>query len=186
MAEELRHRLQGRRPHRRWGEGMDPLRDFLESVRRHHVAQGNLRGLLHILIGRRSRRKMGRPCRRATWRELAAVLKKVRWDRQAAAELGIDLATLPPRDRGDSGTLSSAVPPSIHPKRAGGRRLIASKKLGYEIGPAPGALRGGHRPAFRNRPISWARPIITNCAHSRCCQRRQLPVSQVPSAAGTE
>ena len=34
-----------------WDVGMDRLREFLEAVRTHGIAQGNLRGLLHILIG---------------------------------------------------------------------------------------------------------------------------------------
>src|SRR5262245_13551521 len=36
-----------------WERGMDRLREFLEHVKRNNTAKGNLRGLLHILIGRR-------------------------------------------------------------------------------------------------------------------------------------
>jgi hypothetical protein len=121
---------------------MDRLREFLETVRKQGVAQGNFLGLLHILIGRR----IALPddtlvSGGMTWRELAAVLKKVRWDREAVRELGQDPADLPPRDRqrywytaiAHSGVNSAAA------TAAGDLLVEPLGKLGYVVGPAPGA-----------------------------------------------
>jgi hypothetical protein len=80
--------------------GMDRLRQFLEAVRKQGTATGHFRGLLHLLIGRRISLPEGEVVSGGmTWRELAGLLKKVRWDREAVQELGLDPAALPPRDR---------------------------------------------------------------------------------------
>lgn len=79
---------------------MDGLRDFLEDVKRQDLARGNFRGLLHLLIGRRLEKADGTLISNGlTWRVLADWLKKVRWDREAVRELGLDPALLSPRDR---------------------------------------------------------------------------------------
>src|SRR5438067_8738581 len=80
--------------------GMDQLREFLDNVKRSGSAKGNLRGLLHILIGRRITRSDGSIVSEGlTWRELANHLKSMRWEPDTVAELGLDPETLPPRDR---------------------------------------------------------------------------------------
>src|ERR671933_500877 len=119
---------------------MDRLREFLDAVRKQGVAQGHFRGLLHILVGRRVSQADGTPVSGGmTWRELAAVLKRVRWDREAVRELNLDPADLPPRDRqrfwyaaiAQAGLDSDAA-------RAEGDRLIEPLgALGYVVGPAP-------------------------------------------------
>src|SRR5487761_1597884 len=82
------------------GVGMDSLRELLEAVREQDVAPGRFRGLLHILVGRRITRADGTPVASGmTWRDVAALLKRLRWDRDAVRELGIDPAELAPRDR---------------------------------------------------------------------------------------
>jgi hypothetical protein len=80
--------------------GMDPLRDFLNAVRDQGCAQGNMLGLLHVLIGRQIKRADGTLVSSGlTWREAAARLKKARWKREAVRDFGLDPATLPARDR---------------------------------------------------------------------------------------
>jgi hypothetical protein len=120
---------------------MDRLREFLEAVRDQGVVQGNFLGLLHILIGRRITLADGTLVSGGmTWRELAAVLKKVRWDRDAVRELGQDPADLPPRDRqrfwytaiAHSGVNSAAA------TAAGDLLVEPLRKLGYVVGQAPG------------------------------------------------
>jgi hypothetical protein len=121
---------------------MDQLREFLEAVRKQKAARGRFRGLLHLLIGRRIELPDGTVVSAGmTWRDLAAVLKKLRWDREDVRELGLDPADLPPRDRekfwyvaiSRAGVLSQEASASAdaltEPLRA----------LGYEVGPAPGA-----------------------------------------------
>ena len=79
---------------------MDELRDFLEAVKSSGVAAGHLRGLLHLLVGRRLCRLDGAQVSAGvSWRVAAAQLKLVRWDRDAVRELGIDPSELAPRDR---------------------------------------------------------------------------------------
>lgn len=79
---------------------MDRLREFLEAARDRGAATGRFRGLLHVLVGRRVTLADGTLVSAGlTWREVAAALKKYRWDRDNVRELGLDPADLPPRDR---------------------------------------------------------------------------------------
>lgn len=79
---------------------MDGLRAFLEEIRQNGTATGHFLGLLHILIGRRVTTRGGDLVSQGvTWRVLADELRRVRWDRDAVRELGIEPATLAPRDR---------------------------------------------------------------------------------------
>src|SRR6266480_2471362 len=79
---------------------MDGVRDFLDDTHKHHRARGHFLGLLHILIGRRISRSDGTILSTGlTWRDLANILKTVRWDPEAVRDLGIDPDALPPRDR---------------------------------------------------------------------------------------
>jgi hypothetical protein len=121
---------------------MDQLRDFLEAVREQQIARGRFRGLLHLLIGRRLSLPDGTTVSAGmTWRDLAALLKKHRWEREDVREMGLDPADLPPRDRekfwytaiARAGVLSAEA-------IADADALVAPlRALGYEVGPPPGA-----------------------------------------------
>jgi hypothetical protein len=120
---------------------MDRLRQLLEAVRTHGIAQGNFRGLLHILVGRRITLPDGTVVSGGmTWRELAAVLKKYRWDRDAVRELGLDPADLPPRDRQKYwyAAIAHAKLDTPQAREAGDRLVEPLAKVGYVVGPAPG------------------------------------------------
>jgi len=120
---------------------MDRLREFLEAVRQHGYARGNFLGLLHVLIGRRIARADGTLVSGGlTWRELAALLKRVRWEPEAVQELGLDPATLPPRDRQRFwySAISQAGVDSETAARAGDRLARALQAAGYVVGSAPG------------------------------------------------
>jgi hypothetical protein len=121
---------------------MDQLREFLQAVQEQRTVKGRFRGLLHLLIGRRLSLLDGTTVSAGmTWRDLAALLKKQRWDREDVRELGLDPAELPPRDREKfwytaiarasvlSGEASADADALVGPLRA----------LGYEVGPPPGA-----------------------------------------------
>ena len=70
---------------------MEPLREFLNAVRDNDAASGNFLGLLNILIGRRITRTDGTMVSGGmTWRELSALLKQLRWDREGLRELKVD------------------------------------------------------------------------------------------------
>lgn len=119
---------------------MDRLRELLNAVKTQGVAQGNFLGLLHVLIGRQITAADDTPVSQGiTWRELAALLKRVRWDREAVRELGLDPAQLPPRDRQKFWYTAIAQSGVDAPKAAQSGDEIASKlaALGYKIGPAP-------------------------------------------------
>ncbi len=75
-----------------------------------------------------------------TWRDLAALLKRLRWDREAVRELGIDPAELAPRDRERFWytAIARAGIDSADAVAAAEQLVQPLAELGYLIGPAPG------------------------------------------------
>jgi hypothetical protein len=121
---------------------MDRLREFLETVKQHGSARGNFLGLLHLLIGRRILLADGTPVSGGlTWREVSSLLKRVRWDREAVRELGLDPTTLPPRNRQRYwySAIAQAQVDSEAAARAGDRLAGALQAAGYRVSPDPGA-----------------------------------------------
>jgi hypothetical protein len=124
------------------GKVMDRLREFLEVVREQGQGAGNFLGLLHVLIGRRISLADGTEVSAGlTWRDLAALLKKLRWDPEAAREVGLNPDELPPRDRQRYWylTIAHARVDSPQASAAGDRLVAAIRGAGYVIGPAPRA-----------------------------------------------
>ncbi len=120
---------------------MDGVREFLDELKGQGPAQGNFLGVLNVLIGRRITTKDGGLISAGlTWRELAALLKKVRWDKDATGDLGLDPGRLPPRDRERYwyAVITQAQVDSEAATRAGDRLAAALAKKGYTVGPAPG------------------------------------------------
>ena len=121
---------------------MDQLREFLEAVREQQTVKGRFRGLLHLLIGRRLSLPDGTTVSAGmTWRDLAALLKKQRWDREDVRELGLDPADLPPRDREKFWYLAIARAGVVSPEASTEADALTEplRALGYEVGPAPGS-----------------------------------------------
>jgi hypothetical protein len=119
---------------------MDRLREFLDAVRQHGLAEGRFLGLLHILIGRRVTLADGTVVSAGlTWRAAAALLKRARWDREAVRELGLNPAALPPRDRERYWyTAIAQAHVDSPPARAAGNQLAAQlQAVGYQVGPGP-------------------------------------------------
>src|SRR5262245_6547595 len=120
---------------------MDALQEFLEDLKRHGLDRGHLLGLFNVLVGRSLARADGTPvCSGLTWRELAAWLKKVRWDRDAVEEVGLDPDELPPRDRQQYWYAASARSgvDSEKATQVGDRLAERLRKIGYTTSPAPG------------------------------------------------
>jgi hypothetical protein len=120
---------------------MDRLREFLDSVKELGLATGNFLGLLHVLIGRKITLRDGTIVSNGqTWREAAGLLKRVRWEREAVEELGIEPDSLPPRDRHLFWfkAIVQARVDSAEARAAGDRLADAMKRSGYLIGAAPG------------------------------------------------
>lgn len=79
---------------------MDALKGFLEDVRTNGYAAGNFLGFLHVMIGRRITTAEGGVISPGlSWRELANLLKKLRWDTDIVGELGLNPDKLAPKDR---------------------------------------------------------------------------------------
>jgi hypothetical protein len=119
---------------------MDRLRDFLDVLKERSLATGNFLGLLHILIGRKITLADGTEVSAGqTWRALAALFKRVRWDREAVRELGLNPDDLPPRDRSLYWfkAIASAGVDSADAIAAGDRLAEVLKQAGYTVGPAP-------------------------------------------------
>ena len=121
---------------------MDALREFLDDLKRLPSAKMHFLGLLHVLIGRRVTKADGTPVSAGmTWRELAAVLKKFRWDKETAGSLGLEVEDLPPRDRERYWytVIARAHVDSAAAAEDGDRLAEIVRKKGYVVGPAPGA-----------------------------------------------
>jgi hypothetical protein len=121
---------------------MDAVATFLEGLDKKGLARGHLLGLLNVLIGRRITAKDGTVVARGlTWRELAALLKRLRWDPEQVRELGLEPKELPPRDRQRYWytAISRAHVDSAEATTAGNRFAELLRKQGYDIGPAPSA-----------------------------------------------
>jgi hypothetical protein len=120
---------------------MDGVRAFLADIQKLELVRGHLLGLLHILIGRRLTTSGGAAiCAGLTWRELAAELKRCRWEPEAVREMGLEPAALPPRNRQRfwQQAIAAANVGSAEAAAAGDRLALILSKAGYNIGAAPG------------------------------------------------
>ncbi|MBL8796650.1 MAG: hypothetical protein JNM56_22300 [Planctomycetia bacterium] len=112
------------------------MREFLEDLMQRGLAQGNLLGLLNVLIGRRIARADGSTISAGlTWRETAGWLKKLRWDKDAVVELGLDPAQLPIRDRERYwySAIGQAHVDSPQAVEAGDKLAAALRAAGYVV-----------------------------------------------------
>jgi hypothetical protein len=116
---------------------MDRLSELLDAVKEHGAAAGHFRGLLHLLIGQPIRLKDGTLVSAGmTWRALAALLKKQRWDREAVRELGLDPSELAPRDREKYWYAAIARAGVTSPAAKAESEVVARRitALGYVVG----------------------------------------------------
>jgi hypothetical protein len=123
---------------------MDQLREFLEAVRQHAGGRHPLRGLLHILIGRRITTTDGTAVSGGlTWRETAQLLKRVRWEPETVKELGLEASELPMRDRERFWyhVIARAGVESPEAIAAAEKLAHTLQKHGYVVGPAPGRAK---------------------------------------------
>jgi hypothetical protein len=128
---------------------MDGLSEFLERVRDHNLVAGHLRGLFHIAIGRRISTSAGELVSAgATWRELAVLLKHLRYDKDLVKEVGADPEALAPRDRQRYwySAIALASPGSPEAAAAADKLIPLLKPLGYVIGPSPDAVKAPSAP----------------------------------------
>ncbi len=120
---------------------MDAVIVLLEHLKKEPRVKHHFLGLLHVLIGRRIATADGQLVSGGvTWRDLAAKLKKVRWDPDAVIELGLVPKALPPRDRQRYWyqAISRASIESQEALASAAELADVLRELGYELGPAPG------------------------------------------------
>jgi len=121
---------------------MEGLREFLEKVRQNHLARGHFRALLHVVIGRKVSRADGTVLSTGvTWRQLADLLRIIRWDKELVRELGLKPDDLPPRDRQRYwyAAIVAARVDAPDARDLGDAYANLVAPLGFIIGPAPGA-----------------------------------------------
>ena len=119
---------------------MNSLAEFLKLARNDQLMAANFLGLLNVLIGRRISTADGDIVSPGlSWRQAAAWLKTIRWDKAAVRQLGLDPARLPPRDRERYWyqAISLAGVDSAKARRAGNELANDLKRAGYQVGPNP-------------------------------------------------
>ena len=120
---------------------MEGLREFLDKVRHSHLVRGHFRALLHVAIGRQISRADGTLVSNGvTWRQLAELLRNLRWDKELVRELGLKPDDLAPRDRQRywyTAIVAARVnSPDARDLGDAYARVLAS--IGFVVGPAPG------------------------------------------------
>ena len=124
---------------------MDGLRKLLMDLRQHGHARENFLGMLNVFIGRRIETASGQILANGmNWRELAELLKRVRWEKSAARTLGVDPAQLPPRDRVRYWyqSIVRAQIDSETAMSAGDRFAEELQAMGFKVGPSPQKTKG--------------------------------------------
>ena len=119
---------------------MDGIRELLETIRDRGLAIGHLRGLLHIIIGRKITKSDGTVVSTGlTWREVAGILKLLRFDKDLVREFGADPEELAPRDRQRFwySAIALAKVDSVEALAQAQRLAEKLRDQGYIIGPAP-------------------------------------------------
>ena len=119
---------------------MEKLLEFLETLRKHGLVAGHLRGVFHIVIGRRITDRNGRVVSAGvTWRELSNILKDMRFDKDLVVEIGAVPDELSPRDRQRFwySVIALAKPDSTEAHTQAAKLIAALKPHGYTIGSAP-------------------------------------------------
>jgi hypothetical protein len=119
---------------------MDALREFLDDLKGQKNTSRHFLGLLHLLIGRCISRQDGTVVSNGmTWRELAVQLKRLRWEPEAAGQLGLEIQDLPVRDRERFwyAVISRAGVTSDKAREDAERLADILRKKGYVVSPPP-------------------------------------------------
>jgi hypothetical protein len=122
---------------------MERLMDLLERVRRENWAAGNLRGCLHVLIGRTIKTADGETVSVGnTWRDLSHHLKAAKLDKELVRELGADPDDISPRDRERFwySAIAIARPDSPEAIAEADQFIAKIAAAGYQVGPLPAGL----------------------------------------------
>ncbi|MCX7667072.1 MAG: hypothetical protein N2112_16185 [Gemmataceae bacterium] len=119
---------------------MGDVRQFLEAFRKAKLVHGHLRGLFHVVIGRRIATSDGTVISTGiTWRQLAEILKDLHWDKDYVIELGLNPQEMPLKDRTRYWyqAISAAKVLSVEAQREGDQVALIALGLGFQVGPSP-------------------------------------------------
>ena len=136
---------------------MEGVRDLLEAARTNGLVAGRFRGLLHIAIGRTITKPDGAKVSAGlTWREVASLLKTLRFDPEFGREAGADPDTLSPRDRERYwyAVIALARPDGAEAMTEAEQLVAPLKALGYVIAPPPGGVAAppAAKPVAKEKP----------------------------------
>jgi hypothetical protein len=119
---------------------MDALSEFLEGQKKHLKIRSHFLGLLNVVIGRTITAKDGTVIARGvTWREMAGLLKRMRWEPELVSDLGVEAQGLPPRDRQRYWYTAIARAHVDGPEaaKAGDRYADLLRKQGFDVTAGP-------------------------------------------------
>jgi hypothetical protein len=123
--------------------GMDGARMLLDLIAEHGFAVGRLRGVFHLMIGRKITTTNGVVLSAGlTWRQLAMLLRASKFDKELVYELGADPDALAPRDRERMwySAIALAKVNSVEAHQQAEELVALLRPLGYEISPSPVAV----------------------------------------------
>ncbi len=120
---------------------MDGTLSLLEWLRDKRLAVGRLRGVLHLTLGRRITDEAGTLiCEGVTWRQLAQLLKRAKYEPELISELDLDpeLLAIKEREAFWYRTIALARVDSAEARKDADEIAQKLKAFGYVVGPAPG------------------------------------------------
>ncbi len=119
---------------------MGEVRQFLEAFRKANLIKGHLRGLFHVVIGRRIATADGKVLSHGvTWRQFAELLKDLHWDKDIVIELGLNPQEMPLKDRSRYWyqAIGAAKVLSAEARNDGDQVALIALGLGFQVGPSP-------------------------------------------------
>lgn len=125
---------------------MDGTRTLLELILARKLAEGRLRGVFHLAIGRRVTADDGSVLATGvTWRELAGLLKDLKFDKEWVRAFGVDPDVIAPRDKEKfwyhAVALAKVDSAEARAEAEELGRLL--RPLGLTVGPPPSAAPSG-------------------------------------------
>lgn len=142
--------------------GMEGTRTLLELILAHGLAEGRLRGVFHVAIGRRVTAEDGTVLATGvTWRELAALLKDMKYDKEWVRAFAADPESIAPRDKEKFWyhAVALAKVDSVEARAEADQLAILLRPLGWIVGPPPGPPPAARGPSSKSPPPDPAAPV---------------------------
>jgi hypothetical protein len=134
---------------------MDGTRTLLEFILARGLAEGRLRGVFHVAIGRRVTADDGTVLATGvTWRELAALLKDLKYDKEWVRAFDVDPDVIAPRDKEKFWyhAVALAKVDSAEARAEADQLAALLRPLGWTVGPPPTPTPAGRSGAVPKAP----------------------------------